>query len=76
MSLSNGFPFFFAFSFGNIVAFSGNTSGALTTALQNPPYGAPYHAAKVRRRDMTNHFWSPDYSRRPHTTQLDFGSGG
>ncbi|KAG0311713.1 hypothetical protein BGZ97_011679 [Linnemannia gamsii] len=26
----------------------GNTSGALTTALQNPPYGAPYHAAKAR----------------------------
>ncbi|KAG9070212.1 hypothetical protein KI688_009546 [Linnemannia hyalina] len=27
---------------------SGNTSGALSTSLQNPPYGAPFHAAKAR----------------------------
>ncbi|KAG0284538.1 hypothetical protein BGZ96_011106 [Linnemannia gamsii] len=26
----------------------GNFSEALTAALQNPPYGAPYHAAKAR----------------------------
>ncbi|KAF9124500.1 hypothetical protein BGW39_008177 [Mortierella sp. 14UC] len=26
----------------------GNIAGALSTALQNPPYGAPFHAAKAR----------------------------
>ncbi|KAF9083341.1 hypothetical protein BGX29_009948 [Mortierella sp. GBA35] len=26
----------------------GNTSGALSTSLQNPPYGATFHAAKAR----------------------------
>ncbi|KAG0274070.1 hypothetical protein BGZ95_010126 [Linnemannia exigua] len=30
----------------------GNTSGALSTSLQNPPYGAPFHAAKARNTQI------------------------
>lgn len=70
--LSNGVPFFF---FCIVFVISGNTSGALSTSLQNPPYGAPFHAAKVRGRTWSH--LSPERITARHDTRhnwtFDFG---